>query len=1180
MSIFLSLRSKKGRRTSPVDEPSQVSTEPKQISDNSSSFGGMINQFPSPPTASPTETIQMTFGAFSRQPSTRRSSHGEARITDEDGLPFIPPSEIGTKFPTPTLGLSLTSPLIPHSQRNSRSSDMKIGSWSSEFRSALEHPALSNDNLVSHNDRSIKQNLISRSNGTRKSPDPVLGENLRGYHRRSRSATGLEELALARNHDHEPFSDAEPIQVSNTIGDIAESYSSDRTGGAPNHTQSGDNGNTEVDWSPRNSEQLMGGEHVLFYGKSPSFILEQTETSVTRSPRSSNRESRPSCHLHVVRGKLRVSSLPLQSHNHGRFILGRRRNSATAESSAGESNLALPSSNSETSDGKRQSKVLRTHPRYGDAYSSLTAENEIFSSSSTNLSNFQWASGNQRVAPPNRTARHKDNGIGQRLQSGGSDCDTSQGFSDYADIYEDISPSPSTPQDIHRDSSTSGPGHKRQGTPPLLFGTRAIGEPAQIPSPPPPTRSNSRLVRAAEAAGLQQSGRLMRAITDSSEQDWETVAGTTQGDHLGTVGLENASSYANNSTSDSDPKSRGLPTEPQPLPQPAHPRYVQTWILQKKMDKSKEVLIPSLESGLPYDAAYPRTPEDGHTYQHPAPLSKHSNPFSSSPILPDPANAKQTSIKIPISTDTGLLGAATTQADRSMSNYSLYDQQPVQELSTWVSTAGPMPVLPRHEGELSKDESDALATECLFTSGKVKLVKSASADDFAPNIKFIKSSSRDTGSSLADLSSSPTPATPSPVGVDVPSPPEIPRRTHKRRTFDGSLTSIAVEAEERNPMRKYMTTRESSYQSIDEPHLDASPAASRADIQAHERLLAKESISLDQQIKTLPQKPPPSSTPMQRLTSASSSAKEFLDAAATRGSALVLPVVTPRSSFHGSPQIRARAHGVTNSTAIELQPLSPPQTFRIQTRLKRRGTLLRSKRRKSSKSSPRPSPKWEDATRYRAVLSRPEHVLVEPPSPSKGRSRGVSNTTPHLDQAQQVHNEVDDRDVHFSQIPQMANLSMLPSGSGNFCTTEPTRVESHRHEQKYTLVPYMDDEFLASLHAQRRSVLHPKVQPSRFVRPTARKDSPHLHQVQHGYEDDLALQKRFSKLLIVTCLPLFPTLLMLGRPGSDKVVRMLSSGQASGFYKPYTIWTRSLAASLFSAGVAAIIVVACMGGFR
>ena len=776
---------------------------------------------------------------------------------------------------------------------------------------------------------------------------------------------------------------------------------------------------------------------------------------------------------------------------------------------------------------------------------------------------------------------HGHNGMGQRLQSGGSDCNTSQGFSDYADLYEDVPPGSGALQGIRRRSSASGPGHRRQATPPLLFGTRAIGESDRLPSAPSPTRSNSRLVRAAEAAGLQQSGRLMRAITDSSERDWETVAGTIQGDHVGTVELESSSSYANNSTSQSDPISRGFPTEPQPLPQPVHPRYVQTWTLKKEVDRSTEVLVPSsVESRLLHGGASSPTQGDGQTYQHPAPLSKHTNPFSSSPILTDPANPTHTNTRSPVLAGTGLLGAATTQDDHSMSNYSLGYEDLDQGSSAWVSTTSPVPALPRIRGSTNQETRNAPAIGGPFTSDKAKLVRSASAEAIAPKINFSKSSSRDTGSSLADLSSSPMPATSSPADANLSSSPEIPWRTHKRRTFDGSLTSIAVEAEERNPMRKYMTTRENSYQSVDEPDLDALPAPSRADIQAHKGLLAKEPMTPELPFRTPPHKRPNSSMPIQRLASASSSAKEIIDAAAARGGALILPVMTPRSSFHGSAQNRARANGVTNSTAIELQPLSPPQAFRIQTRLKRRGTLLRLTRRKSSKSNPRSPPIWEDTTRHPIGFSCPVEAQIEPATPSKAGRRTARNSTPHLDQPPKSHDGVNDRHMHLSRPPQLADLSLLPSGSGNLCAAEPTVIGSNRNEQDTTLVPHMEDEFLISLRSQRRSITHPKSHVSRPVRPTARKNSPHLHQFRHEYEDDLALQKRFSRLLIVTCLPLFPTLLMLGQPGSDKVVRMLSNGQASRFYRPYTIWTRSLAASLFSAGIAAIIVVACMDGFR
>ena len=1216
MSIFLSLRSKKGRHFLQKSDEEPPPTEPERVSDNSSSFGVLINQFPTPPTASPTETEKMTLGGPSRQPSIRHHSHENSIVTDEDGLPFIPPNEIGAKFPTPTRGPSVMLSSIPISGRSSYSPQHGYASRDRLSSLPTSERASIDSTIRSHRDRDFFRSTTPATIKIKsKSGDDLERSKIVNY-RRSRSMTRLESFASAEcstgvsqisQGEQRPrqatidssivgqsaatasTTAAQKLQNSDTVSDIVASYRGNDEGA--------------MNWSPRTSDHLdrgNQGDHLLYYGKSPSFIREEAALRKSPSPARSNEMftslSTPTKRhgvdwqhqQRIPERQMRISSLPLQSSTPDLFLAKRRRNSATTESNAGDSNVALPSSISDTSDGTCQERVLSTHPRYGNAYRSLTAVHDLFSSSSTQLSNFRPAIQQQHPIIPAQATRRAYDRIVKPLQSNSSDGGISQEYSDYADIYADASPGLEPHQYAPRNSSASGRGHKRQATPPLLFGAHAIGDPVLPPSPTPPARSSSRLIRAAEAAGLQHSGRLMRAITVSSDHDWETVAETTREGELHATTFENSSSIANNSTSDSDPKFRGLPLEPEPLPQPVHPRYVQSWTLQKELGRSQEVLIP-LTAGdeSPVDATLSHKPTSGHTYKHPTPLSAHTHPFNSTPIVADQEeNPLQDITKVPSGGNAHQL-AGPSSDDHSMSNYSTYDQDTGQGSSAWASTTSPMPPLPRRGGGRKSGEPGIVESEGSLGNNEAKPSGSLNVEAVLPNVKVSKSSSRDTGSSLADLDSSPVPLASSPLDAESSSLPEArARRVRKRRTFDGSLTSIAVEAEERNPMRKYMAKRGDSYRSIEEPDLSALPAASRADIQAQEKLLADRSTSPEGPYYTPPQKRPSSSTPMQKLASSSSSAKEVLDAATVRSNNVLFLTMTPRSSLHGSPSNRARAHGITNSTAVELQPLSPPQAHRIQKGLKRRPTLLRLKRRKSSNSNARPFPQWEDTTRHNPEPSSPNNAPTKsPPNPSRKHRRVFKFTPPSVqtertqlfDIAQAAHDDPDAIRASPSTNTEMIDLGVHPSRSSDLRGPEATLVDVNHLESDPAL---MDNSFLETIRPTRRSTIRPKAPPSRPVRPIASFESPHLHQLRYEHEVDLALQKRFSWMLILACLPLFPTLLMLGQPGSDRVVRMLSSGQASGFYKPYTIWTRSVAVSVFSAGMTAIIVVACMGGFE
>ena len=1085
MSLFRSLRSSRRNTTNFSGDPEAALTGNERTSENSSSFGAIIKQFPDPPTPSPDADVQMSLRGHSTRSSALRISRSGVQITDQEGLPLIPSDEIGRKWPTPTPGLSTTSSLIPrsplnpsyvHVPRNASPTDNTIRSRRMRRMARSLTPA----------ELRVGEGSVQKHNHGRRRSQSATGLGVSTRHNEGRAGDGgflarLTNLKAAKDH---------PSQI------------------AP---------------------PTAGEDHLLFYGRSPSFtrqILLQH---------------------HGPDRQLRAASLPIQTPLRGPVQI--RRNSMT-DSNAEGSNVALSSSISEASVSKRQDTVVRSHPRYVDAYKSLTTD--LASSSSTQLSNFAWSNDDRPVALPRHIVRHKYYTHRDQVLSSASDCNISEEYSDYADIYEDAPGPTNKTGRLHAPGGTSptGFGHKRQGTPPLLFGTRAMEASVPPASPPSPTRSNSRLARAAEAVGLQQSGRLMRAITTTSERDWETVAET---EYPGTAPVDVSSSYVNNSTSESDMKPRGLPSEPQPLPQPTHPRYVQSWTLQKELDASHEVLVPSPQARV--GAQAPDSPVSSavdKSYQHPSPLSNHTNPFSSSPMIAERViHVNQNPTAAP--SEAGLLSPITAKDDRSVSNYSDNDQEECQGSSTWVSTASPMQPLPRSRGHTSYNTSSAVAGQRPVTTHKAELVKSEII--LPKRDKHRPSSSVDTGSSIADLSSSPVPLTSSPLIANA---------------------GPSSDAEG----RKYTISDGEKYQSIEEPDLTALPAASRKDFEAQQKLLNKEDALPKTPSRSSPKKRPTSSTPLKRLASASSSVKGAIDAAASRGSLLILPVVTPRSSQHGSPQNRALAHGITNSTAIELQPLSPPHAHRAQSKLKRRAMAPRFKRRKSTLSNPRSPLHWDDTTpkkQTRLPTVGKAKTSTSPGTPSKGTSTALS--------------------------PQAANIHETtppkPSGAA-LSSPQPLLMSPKRFNQgPPPLLPYTlsEDPILSTIRRSQyhRSTIRPAgAQPAIPIshhhhRPIASSSSPHLHTFPFPTNNPssssspptsaLASQKHFSRLLIILCLPLFPTLLLLGSPGSDRVVRMLSNGRAEGFYRPYVLWVRGFAIGVLSAGVAAMVVVGCMGGF-
>ena len=175
----------------------------------------------------------------------------------------------------------------------------------------------------------------------------------------------------------------------------------------------------------------------------------------------------------------------------------------------------------------------------------------------------------------------------------------------------------------------------RSGTPPLLFGRRALSSnnhdiPESIPSA---VRSNGRLVQYLAAAGLRGDNRLTEADAEDEDGDWETETGngafSRQFVQAAMAHGEIGSSYADNSDSGSltQPKLIQASSAEHIVQYSPHARYSQNWTLLHDQESGNMVLAPDPQALT--SAATNRS-----SYHHPSPLSKeHNHPLQCSPSL-------------------------------------------------------------------------------------------------------------------------------------------------------------------------------------------------------------------------------------------------------------------------------------------------------------------------------------------------------------------------------------------------------------------------------------------------------------------------------------------------------------------------------------------------------------------
>ncbi|MDI1490264.1 MAG: hypothetical protein OHK93_001464 [Ramalina farinacea] len=201
--------------------------------------------------------------------------------------------------------------------------------------------------------------------------------------------------------------------------------------------------------------------------------------------------------------------------------------------------------------------------------------------------------------------------------------------------------------DMHKVTPGSNP---RSGTPPALFGRKtppSSDEPSN--SRPSLLRKDSRLARAAAAAGVKEHGRLGRAMANSPERDWITETDVkTSGDNTGLVKDETTTGSSIADMSDSMELSHSSQQQSEPkgaieIPSHSvHPRYHNSFSLHKNIKTGFVGVtqdIVSREGTRIYNDQGSSnrsftSPGPSPFYQHPPPLPKdHPHPMSTSPRM-------------------------------------------------------------------------------------------------------------------------------------------------------------------------------------------------------------------------------------------------------------------------------------------------------------------------------------------------------------------------------------------------------------------------------------------------------------------------------------------------------------------------------------------------------------------
>ena len=576
----------------------------------------------------------------------------------------------------------------------------------------------SSHSMAQESDRPSYRSLTPESNrGSYRSPTP---EQLNSPEQLTPSrANRRRENVFARSPGFifpYPSTEADPTDAEDsTVGSILQKYG-DETMGA-NHG-SPDNGHVEIDprlsnwaWSPPNSIYTPSVNNAEQAVQNPNFVAHFAPPTAPPS-----------------------GPLPDLPVNHGQDVLD-----------AGPSQASLPSISSAESALER----LLAEDRVPSTSITLPQEGSLSVSSFAQVSLLAINGSMHSRQLSAREASIFESEVAHRLRdsdvlnfSGSEYIPQGRVSIEYLESeqnnVDDLGPG-----SLQSSSSVSAarPGIVRSGTPPLLFGSRAIGT---------------------GLSHYEQENDL-----EDDDQDWETDAGSNARSRRKLEDIEatagTGSSIADVSDSSNVSALRSAATG-QVLVHPAHPRYQHSWTVLQDAQSGNLVLTPEYNGTGVF-------PSRNHRYQHPARLSPgHDNPFSTSPplIRPSPRaayNLGETAPPIPLRNPRRLRPQNVAE-DITARNVMYIDD------GEWVSTVDEST---SHNGE------DAVPAGRQGSFAKIAVVGGRGNVTGTPE----GTGAREVGSSLADASS--------PVN-EVESPASKQAILQHRRTVDGSLNSAEANA--------------------------------------------------------------------------------------------------------------------------------------------------------------------------------------------------------------------------------------------------------------------------------------------------------------------------------------------------------------------------------------------------
>ncbi|MCJ1422444.1 hypothetical protein MMC29_000324 [Sticta canariensis] len=674
----------------------------------------------------------------------------------------------------------------------------------------------------------------------------------------------------------------------------------------------------------------------------------------------------------------------------------------------------------------------------------------------------------------------------------------------------------------------------RSGTPPLLFGRRALDSNDLDFSEPLSSgmRSNGRLAQVLAAAGSRSDSRLTAAVPADEDCDWETETGSgafsRQFVREPMAQGETGSSYADNS--DSGSLSQSKVTRPSPAEpiaqQSSHARYSQNWTLLQDKESGNMVLAPDPQALA--SAAATRSP-----YQHPSPLSKeHTHPFSSSP-----PSRKSTQVS-PLSDkssrfEANLVRSHQPSGREKVTNKNYYKESPlscaiISGFGTGTMSDGRRDEVSSRGGDrkgrshpssawLSTVDGDALSDHSNLSSGGGSFSKVTTLGAKA-NVTGTPegSGARQVGSSLADASSPILANSPfvqhtphkqnsahdqishrnqhSPLNQS--SPPRFqlhlgeasnPRtasaaKTLQRRTFDSRLDPGELEASSaqlNQSLRKYPVGRDLLDNDNDDEELQLTRAKANLspEIRRHRQDLVEHSL--------LPRLPENPATEPKRL----SVPLELL----TTGGSLTMANTPPNT-------VGMRVGG------------SMPQF------------ILNSPDHEVRKRSPHRQASTGDLAVD--VESDDDH-LIRATAPSPLRWDKINRTRSDFD-------------------------VLEPSTKDNVAAATETGQAQSQPDPSYPGgLPYdsMYGDFLQKMRGESTvRAVRPPMRQRQYNRPIARAESPHLHRVPLlTIEQTLARQKELSRAYLWRLIAVFPLLPLFGYGLLDGVIAWHTGGEVATF---------------------------------